>query len=89
MPSVEEARLHGVSNLNAFGDGGRVLRTILVEFRRHRQSVKQASSNAATTELPVVRASVAEAAWESKVDDASVLAGATRMTPVPAAAATE
>ncbi len=28
VPSVEEARLHGVSNLNAFGDGGRVLRTI-------------------------------------------------------------
>jgi len=35
--SVEGARLHGVSNLNAPRDGMRVLRTILVEFRRKRR----------------------------------------------------
>jgi glycosyltransferase involved in cell wall biosynthesis len=34
IPSVEHARLHGVSNLNAFRDGLRVLATILTE-RRH------------------------------------------------------
>jgi glycosyltransferase involved in cell wall biosynthesis len=34
VPSYEHARLHGVSNLNAFHDGRRVLRTILAERRR-------------------------------------------------------
>jgi glycosyltransferase involved in cell wall biosynthesis len=34
VPSFEHARIHGVSNLNAFSDGIRVLRTILTERRR-------------------------------------------------------
>ncbi len=34
VPSVEHGRLHGRSNLHAFSDGLRVLRTILVEWRR-------------------------------------------------------
>ena len=34
VPSVESARIHGVSNLNAVTDGTRVLRTILQERRR-------------------------------------------------------
>jgi hypothetical protein len=34
VPSFEHPRIHGVSNLDAFGDGLRVLTTILVE-RRH------------------------------------------------------
>jgi glycosyltransferase involved in cell wall biosynthesis len=34
VPSFEHARIHGVSNLNAFRDGRRVLRTILTERRR-------------------------------------------------------
>ena len=34
VPSFEHARIHGVSNLNVFSDGIRVLRTILTE-RRH------------------------------------------------------
>jgi hypothetical protein len=34
VPSYEHARLHGASNLNAFRDGRRVVRTILAE--RHR-----------------------------------------------------
>jgi glycosyltransferase involved in cell wall biosynthesis len=34
VPSFEHARIHGVSNLNAFRDGRRVLRTILIEGRR-------------------------------------------------------
>ena len=36
VPSFEHPRIHGVSNLNAFGDGLRVLTTILVERRRAR-----------------------------------------------------
>jgi len=34
VPSVEKDRIHGVSNLNAFNDGMRVLRTIFVERQR-------------------------------------------------------
>ena len=34
VPSFEHARIHGVSNLNAFRDGRRVLKTILAERRR-------------------------------------------------------
>jgi glycosyltransferase involved in cell wall biosynthesis len=34
VPSYEHSRIHGVSNLNAFHDGRRVLRTILAERRR-------------------------------------------------------
>jgi len=37
VPSFEHPRIHGVSNLNAFGDGLRVLTTILVERRRARR----------------------------------------------------
>ncbi len=33
VPSIEHARIHGVSNLNAFRDGFRVLRTIVRERR--------------------------------------------------------
>lgn len=36
VASVEARRLHGTSNLNAFRDGWRVLRTILREYRRLR-----------------------------------------------------
>ena len=36
VPSFERSRIHGVSNLNAFSDGMRVLRTILTERRRTR-----------------------------------------------------
>jgi glycosyltransferase involved in cell wall biosynthesis len=34
VPSFEHSRIHGVSNLNAFSDGLRVLKTILTERRR-------------------------------------------------------
>jgi glycosyltransferase involved in cell wall biosynthesis len=36
VPSFEHSRIHGVSNLNAFRDGRRVLRTILSERRQGR-----------------------------------------------------
>jgi len=41
VPSFEHSRLHGQSNLNAFSDGFRVLRTIFAE--RRRRSAKDAS----------------------------------------------
>jgi glycosyltransferase involved in cell wall biosynthesis len=37
VPSLEHPRIHGVSNLDAFSDGLRVLTTILVERRRARR----------------------------------------------------
>ncbi len=39
VPSFESPRVHGVSNLNSFSDGLRVLRTILAE-RRHSRRLK-------------------------------------------------
>jgi glycosyltransferase involved in cell wall biosynthesis len=39
VPSHEAHRLHGVSNLNAYRDGRRVLRTILTEYRAMRRPV--------------------------------------------------
>jgi glycosyltransferase involved in cell wall biosynthesis len=49
VPSFEHSRIHGVSNLNAFRDGCRVLQIILIERRRtrHRPATK------AAIELPV------------------------------------
>jgi glycosyltransferase involved in cell wall biosynthesis len=45
VPSFEHRRIHGASNLNAFGDGIRVLRIILTE--RHRKRRRNASRNIA------------------------------------------
>jgi len=52
VASVEAARLHGVSNLNAFGDGGRVLRTIIAEYRRHRETIRRPRRIIASAEVP-------------------------------------
>ena len=47
VPSFEHPRIHRVSNLNAFRDGMRVLRTILIERRRaHRPPSAAASGRA-------------------------------------------
>jgi glycosyltransferase involved in cell wall biosynthesis len=45
VPSYEHERIHGVSNLNAFSDGLRVLRTIIVErsYSRSRATSARAS----------------------------------------------
>jgi glycosyltransferase involved in cell wall biosynthesis len=43
VPSFERLRIHGVSNLNAFTDGLRVLRTVLVE--RHRKARSDRGAN--------------------------------------------
>lgn len=44
VPSFEHSRIHGVSNLNAFRDGLRVLRTIFAERRRTRHSPTTAAT---------------------------------------------
>lgn len=48
VPSVEAARIHGVSNLSAFSDGQRVLRTILQERSRIRRSTRTGQSSGLT-----------------------------------------
>ena len=42
VPSFEHSRIHGVSNLTAFGDGLRVLRTIFAERRARTASMEAA-----------------------------------------------
>ncbi|GID26104.1 glycosyltransferase family 2 protein [Paractinoplanes brasiliensis] len=42
VPSFEQQRIHGESNLNAFTDGMRVLRTIAREWPRRRSAVERA-----------------------------------------------
>ena len=76
VPSFEHSRIHGVSNLNAFRDGRRVLRTILSERRRSRQvAIHGAGSTQRTrdrafsmegTEKPLLPT---ELAGESRVGD--------------------
>jgi len=48
VPSYEHSRIHGVSNLNAFSDGFRVLRTILAE-RYYSKGRKAPATNAMVT----------------------------------------
>ena len=44
VPSHEAHRMHGVSNLNTYRDGRRVLRTILTEFRARRAGLAAAAT---------------------------------------------
>jgi glycosyltransferase involved in cell wall biosynthesis len=67
VPSFEHARIHGVSNLNAFRDGRRVLRTIVTEgsrIHRHRAT--------ANTE-PYADMLEARVAWGGGRDDSPAL----------------
>jgi glycosyltransferase involved in cell wall biosynthesis len=69
VASVEAARIHGVSNLNAFGDGWRVLRTIVAEYRRHRALLKREKRGIAVdpvTPAPPPRAPVPPAAADGE-----------------------
>lgn len=54
VPSFEHSRIHGVSNLNAFRDGRRVLQTILGERRRvgHQKAAAEAGPRGAEPDLP-------------------------------------
>ncbi len=51
VPSFEHRRIHGASNLSAFSDGLRVLRTILVERRRSRRLIR-VDTNPAPASIP-------------------------------------
>jgi glycosyltransferase involved in cell wall biosynthesis len=51
VPSFEHPRIHGVSNLSAFSDGLRVLRTIVTERRRVQRVATQARAAAALEDL--------------------------------------
>ena len=54
VPSFEHPRIHGVSNLDAFSDGLRVLTTIMVERRRarRRHRSRRRASGAPTAAVP-------------------------------------
>jgi hypothetical protein len=52
VPSFEYSRIHGVSNLNAFSDGLRVLRTILAE--RCRSILAASRQDRASAPMPSV-----------------------------------
>jgi hypothetical protein len=54
VPSFEHSRIHGVSNLDAFSDGLRVLTTILVERRRAgcRHRSRHPASSVRTAAVP-------------------------------------
>jgi glycosyltransferase involved in cell wall biosynthesis len=54
VPSFEHARIHGVSNLDAFSDGLRVLTTILVERRRARRRHRSRSRASGVPTVAVV-----------------------------------
>lgn len=54
VPSFEHARIHGVSNLSAFSDGVRVLRTLLVERRRAQRDPASAPASHAVLQRNVV-----------------------------------
>jgi hypothetical protein len=53
VPSFESPRVHGVSNLNSFRDGLRVLRTILAERRQSRRlKDRRADDRAVVAQTP-------------------------------------
>jgi glycosyltransferase involved in cell wall biosynthesis len=52
VPSFEQPRIHGVSNLDAFSDGLRVLRIILIERRRARRRRSRRASGIRTAQVP-------------------------------------
>ena len=59
VASVEAARLHGVSNLNAVSDGIRVSRTILREWHRKRGHTEAHANSVRRPESAEVKTMVA------------------------------
>ena len=60
VPSFELSRIHGRSNLNAFGDGWRILRLILRErFGRARTEIDEALGESLASPRPAVQHAVA------------------------------
>jgi glycosyltransferase involved in cell wall biosynthesis len=70
VPSFEHPRLHGVSNLNAFRDGSRVLQTILIERRSTQRPLIIESAQPSIPLRPIAAAQLLQGSPSS-----SVLAG--------------
>jgi glycosyltransferase involved in cell wall biosynthesis len=74
VPSFEHSRIHGVSNLNAFRDGRRVLQIMLIEWRRTRRlsvsQVREGPRNAAPA--GVTQCSTAPPALAARPDQQGV-----------------
>jgi glycosyltransferase involved in cell wall biosynthesis len=88
VSSFEHSRIHGVSNLSAFSDGMRVLRTIFAERRRARAHVvasvpviqiPAADLPAAASAVGAAAASVAHSAAESVVHSAAASAAVSQV----------
>jgi glycosyltransferase involved in cell wall biosynthesis len=70
VPSFEHARIHGVSNLNAFRDGRRVLQTILAERRRPRRQPAIGANQPLIRLLPTMAAqTVHESTFSSELEE--------------------
>ncbi|GIM90393.1 glycosyltransferase family 2 protein [Paractinoplanes toevensis] len=83
VSSIEHLRIHGMSNLNTFRDGTRVLRTILSEYRRlgaqRRAAAKAAAAAQRGKVVPVL--AVPGGNWYGKVD--ALLAAETQAQHTP------
>ncbi|HET9518007.1 MAG TPA: glycosyltransferase family 2 protein [Actinoplanes sp.] len=73
VSSIEHLRIHGMSNLNTFRDGARVLRTIVSEFRR-RSAQRRAEAKAAVAARVAERRRAAAAADAAPAKVVPVLA---------------
>ncbi|MFY1652949.1 glycosyltransferase family 2 protein [Solwaraspora sp. WMMB762] len=69
VPSFEENRVHGVSNLHAFRDGVRVLRTIFTEWRGRRTQAAISSYHRAVMWSPVVPRPVGGVRADNELSD--------------------
>jgi glycosyltransferase involved in cell wall biosynthesis len=76
VPSFESPRIHGVSNLNAFHDGLRVLRTILAE-RRHSRSLRARSEGEGASSDTIVAAQETADSFAQRPRMANATTGAT------------
>jgi hypothetical protein len=70
VPSFEHSRIHGVSNLNAFRDGRRIIRTILYERQRARDQA--AISGAVEPAEIYVRPEIAEDSVETSLPSSAL-----------------
>jgi glycosyltransferase involved in cell wall biosynthesis len=76
VPSLEHHRIHGVSNLSAYSDGLRVLRTIVAERRRSRGLLAaDVTPVRPSIPRPAIAPDTAMAVLSVPLDQAPVLAG--------------
>ena len=81
VPSFEHPRIHGVSNLNAFRDGRRVVQTILAERRPPRRQPAIGASQPLIRQLPSMTAqAVQNGTFSSELEESDVLTGTSGRT---------